>query len=70
MPTDTQTFEAVAGALVKVKASARIKTHILAATMDVVGVPMLSALKYRDDPAIVALFAERGVTLRPESEGR
>lgn len=66
MPTDTQTFEAVADALVKVKASARIKKHILAATMDVVGVPMMSVLRYKNDPAIVALFAERGVTLRPE----
>lgn len=70
MAGDTETFEAVADALAKVGASDRIKRHILAATMDVIGVPMLSVLKYRDDAAIVALFAERGVALRPEGEGR
>lgn len=66
MAGDTEAFEAVADALVKVRASDRIKTHILAATMDVVGVPMLSVKRYRDDAAIVALFASRGVTLAPE----
>ncbi len=66
MATDTETFEAVADALVKVRAADRIKTHILAATMDVVGVPMLSVKRYRGDAAVVALFASRGVTLLPE----
>lgn len=61
MAGDTETFEAVADALVAVGAADRIKTHILAATMDVVGVPMLSLSRYRQDPAIVALFAQRGV---------
>lgn len=63
MAGDTETFEAVADALVKVRASDRIKTHILAATMDVVGVPMLSVNRYRQDAAIVALFASRGVRI-------
>ena len=69
MASDTATFEAVADALVRVGASDRIKTHILAATMDVVGVPMLSVKRYRNDPAIVALFASRGVTLVAEPGG-
>lgn len=63
MAGDTETFEAVADALVKVRAADRIKTHILAATMDVVGVPVLSVNRYRSDKAIVALFASRGVTI-------
>lgn len=63
-PTDTETFEAVADALVEIGASNRIKTHILAATMDVVGVPMLSIQRYRHDAAIVELFGERGVRFR------
>lgn len=63
MAGDIQTFEAVADALVRVGASDRLKTHILAATMDVVGVPMLSVKRYRNDPAIVALFASRGVRI-------
>ena len=71
MPTgDSQIFEAVADALVATPTPNRIKRHILAATMDVVGVPMMSVLKYKNDPEIVKLFAERGVTLRPEGEGR
>jgi len=70
MAGDIETFEAVADALVRVGASDRIKTHILAATMDVVGVPMLSVKRYRDDPAIVALFASRGVRiLAPNEDG-
>lgn len=69
MASDTATFESVADALVRVGASDRIKTHILAATMDVVGVPMLSVKRYRNDKAIVALFASRGVTLLPEPGG-
>lgn len=69
-PTDTQVFEAVADALVKVGAGARIKRHILAATMDVVGVPMLSVKRYRTDTAIVDLFASRGVTLAPGVQDR
>jgi len=68
MAGDTETFEAVADALVKVHAADRIKTHILAATMDVVGVPMLSVKRYRNDPAIVALFASRGVTIVADAE--
>jgi hypothetical protein len=63
MAGDTETFEAVADALVKVRAADRVKTSILAATMDVVGVPMLSVNRYRQDAAIVALFASRGVTI-------
>lgn len=63
MAGDTETFEAVADALVKVRASDRVKTRVLAATMDVVGVPMLSVNRYREDAAIVALFASRGVRI-------
>lgn len=69
MARDIETFEAVADALVKVRASDRIKTHILAATMDVVGVPMLSVKRYADDAAIVALFASRGVTIAAPKGG-
>jgi hypothetical protein len=67
---DIQIFEAVADALVSVPVPDRVKTHILAATMDMVGVPMMSVVKYKADLAIVALFASRGVTLRAEGEGR
>lgn len=67
-PTDTETFEAVADALVEIGASDRIKTHILAATMDVVGVPMLSINRYRHDTAIVELFGKRGVRFREGAE--
>lgn len=63
-PTDAQTFEAVAYALLEIGAPDRIKTHILAATMDMVGVPALSIQRYRHDPAIAGLFAERGVRFR------
>jgi hypothetical protein len=66
---DTETFEAVADALTRIFVSDRVKTHILAATMDVVGVPMLSVKRYRDDAAIVALFAERGVRIVPPTDG-
>lgn len=66
---DIQIFEAVADALVGVPVPDRVKRHILAATMDVVGVPMLSVQRYRDDPAIVALFAERGVRIVPDAGG-
>lgn len=67
-PTDTETFEAVADALVEISASDRIKTHILAATMDVVGVPMLSIQQYRHDMAIVELFGKRGVRFKEGAE--
>lgn len=67
MAGDTETFEAVADALVRVRASDRIKTHILAATMDVVGVPMLSVKRYKRDAAIVALLLDAlGLTGAPQ----
>lgn len=66
--TDTETFEAVADALVEIGATDRIKTHILAATMDVVGVPMLSINRYRHDTAIVELFGKRGVRFKDGTE--
>lgn len=69
MADDTQTFEAVADALIAVGATDRVTTRILAATMDVVGVPVLSVKRYRDHEAIVALFAERGVRLVPPYQG-
>lgn len=68
--SDTTVFEAVADALVQIQAPDRIKRHILAATMDVVGVPMMSIERYRDDQAIVALFGERGVRfVEPDEDG-
>lgn len=67
--SDTALFEAVADVLVWAQASDRVKTHILAATMDEVGVPMMSLERYRDDPAIVALFAERGVRFVTDTDG-
>lgn len=67
--SDTAIFEAVADALVQIEAPDRIKRSILAATMDQVGVPMMSLERYRDDEAIVALFAERGVRFVTEADG-
>lgn len=66
---DTAVFEAVADALVQLGAPDRVKTRILAATMDQVGVPMMSLERYRDDKAIVALFAERGVRFVTDTDG-
>lgn len=40
----------------------------LAAWMDRHGVPMMLAEEYRDEPVIVALFAERGVWLMTPDE--
>jgi hypothetical protein len=40
----------------------------LAKFMDRYGVPMMLAKEYRDEPAIVALFAERGVYLMTPDE--
>jgi hypothetical protein len=40
----------------------------LAAWMDQRGVPMMLAEEYRDEPAIVRLFAERGVYLMTPEE--
>ncbi len=69
MASDTATFEAVADALVAVGAGDRIKIHILAAAMNVVGVPALSLNRYREDEAIVELFASRGVRLAEQAGG-
>jgi hypothetical protein len=68
MATDTATFEAVADALIAANASALTKRLILAATMDVVGVPALSINRYRHDAAVVGLFAERGVRYRENAK--
>lgn len=54
-------FEAIADELVRQNADDQTKHDVLAAVMDRVGVPMMSLQRYRDDAAIVALFAERGV---------
>jgi hypothetical protein len=56
-------FNGIADALVKDHADDRTKTDVLSALMDRIGVPMMSAERYRHDPAIRALFASRGVTL-------
>lgn len=60
---DMRRFEAVADALIRTGATGEMKTAVLAALMDCDGVQMMSASRYRDDPAIRALFASRGVTL-------
>lgn len=65
--SDTAIFEAVADALVRVGAPGHVKTEILSATMDVTGVCPFSAERYGGDPAIVALFATRGVTFVAEA---
>jgi len=69
MAGDTATFEAVADALVAVGAGDRAKIHILAAAMNVVGVPALSLQRYQQDEAIVELFASRGVCFAEPREG-
>lgn len=61
MTTDAAAFEAVADALLKAGVDNLTKAHILAATMDVVGVPVLALDRYRHDVTIVSLFAARGV---------
>jgi len=60
-------FEAVANELIANKVDDATKHDVLAALMDHVGVPMVSVQQYRQDPAIVALFAERGVRLLPDA---
>jgi hypothetical protein len=39
------------------------------ALVRIVGVPMLSVKRCRNDPAIVAVFADRGVTIVPTAGG-
>lgn len=68
MSNDFEIFNAVADALIKVDASDRIKHDVLAATMDKVGVPFMSFERYIEDPAIVALFNERGVRVMTDEE--
>ena len=59
-------FPTVADALIAGGVDDQTKHDVLAALMDHIGVPALVVKRYRNDPAIVALFAERGVTLIPE----
>ena len=66
--TDVRVFEHVADALIRVGADAAVKRAVLGTLMDHFGVPMMSAEKYRTDPAIRVLFAERGVTLLPVAD--
>lgn len=68
MPSDQQQFETLADQLIADGADDRTKHDRLAAMMDRVGVPMMSLQRYRDDPAIVALFAERGVRFASQEE--
>ena len=56
-------FETLADTLIRYGARDLTKRAVLVAWMDNEGVPMMSAERYRNDPAIRALFAERGVTL-------
>lgn len=62
-------FEAIADALVAGGMRDNTKRTVLAAWMDCEGVPMMSLERYRDDPAIVALFAERGVRFVTHEDG-
>lgn len=59
-------FIAVADALIADGADAETLHDVLAALMDHIGVPMMLAQHYSHVPPIVALFAERGVTLLVE----
>lgn len=70
MASDSAIFEAVADALIEVGANDNQKKRILASTMDVVGVPMMSIHRYRDDAMIVELFGERGVRFATDEEQR
>lgn len=64
-----EVFEAIADALVAGRMRDNTKRAVLAAWMDCEGVPMMSLERYRDDPAIVALFAERGVRFVTPEDG-
>jgi hypothetical protein len=66
--SDQSTFDAVADALIRERATDKTKTTTLAALMDCVGVPMMSLQRYRDDEVIVALFASRGVRFAAPEE--
>jgi hypothetical protein len=59
----TEFFPVIADALRAEGVDDATKHDVLAALMDHIGVPMMCAEEYRNDPAIRALFAERGVTL-------
>ncbi|MFI5891961.1 hypothetical protein ACIA5D_17810 [Actinoplanes sp. NPDC051513] len=66
----SNTFEAIADSLVAFDDNrSKTKRAVLAAWMDHEGVPMMSAERYRHDPVIRALFAERGVTLLDPEDG-
>jgi hypothetical protein len=60
-------FRAVAVGLIADGADDSMLHDVLAALMDHIGVPMLMLPQYAHIPAIVSLFAERGVTLREDA---
>lgn len=67
----TQTHRLFRAEVAKLKAGAADDQTIydtLAAFMDRHGVPAMLAQEYRDEPAIVRLFAERGVHLLTEDD--
>src|SRR5439155_11827286 len=66
--SDQQQFEVLADRLIAEGADGQTKHDQLAAMMDRVGVPVMSLERYRDDPAIVGLFAERGVRIASQEE--
>jgi hypothetical protein len=59
-------FDQVAFALAGDVDDATMK-HVLGALMDRIGVPMMQLEPWKHEPAIVELFAERGVTLVAEA---
>jgi hypothetical protein len=61
-------FTWIADGLVVEDADDATLHDVLGALMDHIGVPMMLAQHYAHVPAIVALFAERGVTLRQPEE--
>jgi hypothetical protein len=61
-------FVAVADALLAEGADERTQHDVLAAVMDRIGVPARMLERYREQPAIVALFAERGVRFATPEE--
>lgn len=61
-------FPEIADSLIFYAVDDQTKHDVLAALMDHLGVPALLLENYRDDPAIVALFAERGVRFATPEE--
>lgn len=61
MRSDQARFERIADKLTSISPDDD-RYAVLAALMDKVGVPMAALARYADDPTIMRLFADRGVT--------